>query len=78
MIEQISALLDESQLIAYATAIKQTIIPEGSWKMSKQEIGPALKNPRHEAFAQALARGLSARAAYLEARYEASTTDALG
>jgi hypothetical protein len=28
MIEQISALLDESHLIAYATAIKQTIIPE--------------------------------------------------
>jgi hypothetical protein len=28
MIEQISALLEESHLIAYATAIKQTIIPE--------------------------------------------------
>jgi len=25
---------------------------------------PALKNPRHEAFAQALARGISASAAY--------------
>ena len=32
--------------------------------MSKQEIRPALKNPRHEAFAQALARGTSAAAAY--------------
>src|SRR6516225_10061843 len=30
--------------------------------MSKQEIRPALKNPRHEAFAQALARGMSASA----------------
>src|SRR6516165_10983039 len=30
--------------------------------MSKQEIRPALKNPRHESFAQALARGMSARA----------------
>ena len=28
MIEQISALLEEPHLIAYATAIKQTIIPE--------------------------------------------------
>jgi len=28
MIEQISALLEETHLIAYATAIKQTIIPE--------------------------------------------------
>ncbi len=31
--------------------------------MSKQEIRPALKNPRHEAFAQAHARGMSASAA---------------
>jgi hypothetical protein len=30
---------------------------------------PALKNPRHEAFAQALARSMSARAAYVEAGY---------
>ena len=37
-----------------------------------------LTNPRHEAFAQALARGLSASAAYVEAGYKASTTDALG
>ena len=37
----------------------------------------ALKNPRHEAFAQALARGMSA-SAYVEAGYKASTTDALG
>jgi hypothetical protein len=29
-----------------------------------------LKNPRHEAFAQALARGLSAAAAYAEAGYK--------
>jgi hypothetical protein len=39
---------------------------------------PALKNPRHEAFAQALARGMSASAEYVEAGYKASTTDALG
>jgi phage terminase small subunit len=39
---------------------------------------PTLKNPRHEAFAQALARGISASAAYVEAGYKASTTDALG
>jgi phage terminase small subunit len=39
---------------------------------------PALKNPRHEAFAQALARGMSASAAYVEAGYKASNTDALG
>jgi hypothetical protein len=38
----------------------------------------ALKNPRHEAFAQALACGMSATAAYVEAGYKASTTDALG
>ena len=31
--------------------------------MSKQEIRPALKNPRHEAFAQAHACGMSASAA---------------
>jgi Family of unknown function (DUF5681) len=30
--------------------------------MSKQEIRPALKNPRHEAFAQSLSRGMSASA----------------
>jgi hypothetical protein len=35
-----------------------------------------LTNPRHEAFAQVLARGMSA-SAYVEA-YKASTTDALG
>jgi phage terminase small subunit len=39
---------------------------------------PLLKNPRHEAFAQALARGMSASAVYVEAGYKASTTDALG
>jgi hypothetical protein len=39
---------------------------------------PALKNPRHEAFAQALARCVSASAEYVEAGYKASTTDALG
>jgi len=39
---------------------------------------PALKNPRHEAFAQALAHGMSASATYVEAGYKASTTDALG
>ena len=31
---------------------------------------PAIKNPRHEAFAQALARGLSIAAAYTEAGYK--------
>jgi hypothetical protein len=35
-------------------------------------------NTRHEAFAQALARGMSASAEYVEAGYKASTTDALG
>jgi phage terminase small subunit len=34
---------------------------------------PILKNPRHEAFAQALARGMSATAAYVEAGYKANT-----
>jgi hypothetical protein len=31
---------------------------------------PVLKNPRHEAFAQALTRGMSANAAYVEAGYK--------
>jgi hypothetical protein len=37
---------------------------------------PALKNPRHEAFAQALARGLSASAAYVETGYKANRHNA--
>jgi hypothetical protein len=37
---------------------------------------PALKNPRHEAFAQALARGMSATAAHEEAGYKANTGNA--
>jgi hypothetical protein len=37
-----------------------------------------LKNPRHEAFAQAVARGMSPSAVYVEAGYKASNTDALG
>ena len=37
---------------------------------------PALKNPRHEAFAQALARGMSAAAAYVEAGYKANRHNA--
>jgi hypothetical protein len=37
---------------------------------------PALKNPRHEAFAQALAHGMSASAAYVEARYKANRHNA--
>ena len=44
--------------------------------MSKQEIRAAPKNPRHEAFAQALARGMSASAAYVEAGYKANTGNA--
>jgi hypothetical protein len=44
--------------------------------MSKQEIRPALKNPRHEAFAQALARGMSASAAYVEGGYKANRHNA--
>ena len=44
--------------------------------MSKQEIRPALKNPRHEAFAQAGARGMSASAAYVEAGYKANRHNA--
>jgi len=44
--------------------------------MSKQEIRPALKNPRHEAFAQAHARGMSASAAYVEAGYKANRHNA--
>ena len=39
---------------------------------------PSLKNSRHEAFAQVLARGMSASAEYVEAGYKASTADALG
>src|SRR5204863_3881119 len=39
-------------------------------KMSKQEIRPALKNPRHEAFAQAVARGMSASAAYAQVGFK--------
>jgi phage terminase small subunit len=31
---------------------------------------PALKNPRHEAFAQALARGMSASAAYRQVGFK--------
>ena len=61
MIKQISALLEYRK---------------GNWKMSKQEIRPALKNPRHEAFAQALARGMSASAAYVEAGYKANRHNA--
>jgi len=37
---------------------------------------PTLKNPRHEAFAQALARGVSASAAYVEAGYKANRHNA--
>jgi hypothetical protein len=37
---------------------------------------PALPNPRHEAFAQALARGSSAAAAYVEAGYKANRHNA--
>ena len=37
---------------------------------------PALKNPRHEAFAQAVARGMSASAAYVEAGYKANRHNA--
>ena len=36
----------------------------------------ALKNPRHEAFAQAHARGMSASAAYVEAGYKANRHNA--
>ena len=35
-----------------------------------------LKNPRHEAFAQALARGMSASAAYVEGGYKANRHNA--
>jgi hypothetical protein len=35
-----------------------------------------LKNPKHEAFAQALVRGMSASAAYVEAGYKANTGNA--
>jgi len=37
---------------------------------------PVLSNPRHEAFAQALARGLPATAAYVEAGYKANAGNA--
>jgi hypothetical protein len=37
---------------------------------------PILKNPRHEAFAQALARGMSATAAYVDAGYKANPGNA--
>ena len=37
---------------------------------------PALKNPRHEAFAQALARGMSASAAYVEGGFKANRHNA--
>ena len=37
---------------------------------------PVLKNPRHEAFAQAVARGMSAAAAYVEAGYKANRHNA--
>jgi hypothetical protein len=37
---------------------------------------PTLKNPRHEAFAQAVMRGLSAAAAYVEAGYKANRHNA--
>ena len=37
---------------------------------------PALKNPRHEAFAQALARSMSASAAYVEGGYKANRHNA--
>ena len=37
---------------------------------------PTLSNPRHEAFAQALARGTSAAAAYIEAGYKANAGNA--
>ena len=35
-----------------------------------------LHNPRHEAFAQALARGMSAAAAYVEAGYKSDRHNA--
>ena len=37
---------------------------------------PILANPKHEAFAQGLARGLSAAAAYVEAGYKANRHNA--
>ena len=37
---------------------------------------PPLKNPRHEAFAQGLARGMSASAAYVAAGYKANRHNA--
>ena len=37
---------------------------------------PALKNPRHEAFAQAFARGMSASASYVEGGYKANRHNA--
>jgi hypothetical protein len=46
----------------------------GEWRIKM----PALKNPHHEAFAQAVERGMSASATYVEAGYKAGTTDALG
>ena len=54
--------------------------PSGSATLSNPFLGwntmPALKNPRHEAFAQAVARGMSASAAYVEAGYKANRHNA--
>src|SRR5689334_20442739 len=44
----------------------------GEWRIKM----PALKNPRHEAFAHALARSMSASAAYVEAGYKANRHNA--
>jgi hypothetical protein len=45
--------------------------------IKNQEVSmPVLPNPRHEAFAQALARGMSASAAYVEAGYKANAGNA--
>ena len=45
---------------------------QGEWKIKM----PALKNPRHEAFAQALARAMSASAGYVGAGYKANRPNA--
>jgi hypothetical protein len=45
--------------------------------INNQEVSmPLMSNPRHEAFAQALAQGMSASAAYVEAGYKANAGNA--
>jgi hypothetical protein len=60
-------------------SLSLTFYPHNGLNSSDKDSGvhmPALANSRHEAFAQALARGLSISAAYVQAGYKANRGNA--